>query len=145
MCYKIWNFGRFEAIITQKSHDHASYRTWFHFPFSTFIAHVLWSPHSNKDGDRIAMIFITWWWLLTQHLALQNTSYRWMCMFMLRYTLCTTTNVFEWNILKWRVYHTMAPETDIYYVDKWLHTTEYCGMMLGPLPWIPSSDGKVWI
>ena len=48
MCDKSSIFAWFDAMITQKSHDHAGYRAWFHFWFEHDVAHAFWKPRQMK-------------------------------------------------------------------------------------------------
>ena len=64
MCDKNSIFACFDAMITQKSHDHPGYRSWFHFSFDRDVAHAFW-----KHGKQ-------WRWQHVQPLrvyAIQNT------------------------------------------------------------------------
>ena len=42
MCDKNSIFACFDARISQKSHDHPGYRSWFHFSFDHDVAHAFW-------------------------------------------------------------------------------------------------------
>ena len=64
MCDKNSIFACFDAMITQKSHDHPGYRSWFHFSFDHDVAHAFW-----RRGKQ-------WRWQHVQPLrvhAIQNT------------------------------------------------------------------------
>ena len=64
MCDKNSIFACFDAMITQKSHDHPGYRSWFNFSFDHDVAHAFW-----RRGKQ-------WRWQHVQPLhvhAIQNT------------------------------------------------------------------------
>ena len=64
MCDKNSIFACFDAMITQKSHDHPGYRSWFHLTFDHDVAHAFWRHRKQ------------WRWQHVQPLrvhAIQNT------------------------------------------------------------------------
>ena len=54
MCDKNSIFACFDAMITQKSHDHPGYRSWIHFSFDHDVAHAFWRHEDGSTCNRCA-------------------------------------------------------------------------------------------